>query len=306
PIEPMAVDEMASAYRQAYPDPRLEPLAKDPRRVELIIAVAFVMSTIAFIILGVTYWRGGQPQVEGVCLLVGLGALGFGMTAWGKYLMPRGPFMEEREVLPTSEEDKQIFAKTFSRGAVAVERRGFLGKLMGLALGAFSLLALFPLKSLGPKPGKILYNTTWRANARLVTAQGKPVNVADIEVGGLVTVFPENDPGGALSQTVLIRVGNSDIVTKPGRETWAPQGYVAYSKVCTHAGCPVGLYEHQLQELLCPCHQSLFKVLEGAQPVFGPAPRPLPQLPLKINAEGYLVAQSDYHEAVGPGFWERA
>lgn len=302
----MPVGEIEAAYRQSYSDPRLEPAASNPRRIELIVAASFVASIVAFVILAVVYWRGGQPQVEGACLMVGLGGLGFGMAAWGKYLMPRGPFMEEREVLPTTPEDKAVFAKTFSRGSLAIERRGFLGKLMGLALGAFSLLAIFPLKSMGPKPGKTLYNTTWRPNARLVTADGKPVKVDDVEIGGLLTVFPENDPGGAISQTVLIRVSNEDLVTKPGRETWGPQGYLAFSKVCTHAGCPVGLYEKELEELLCPCHQSLFKVREGAQPVFGPAPRPLPQLPLQIDPDGYLSAQADYNEAVGPGFWERA
>ena len=95
------------------------------------------------------------------------------------------------------------------------------------------------------------------------------------------------------------------ITTKPGRETWGPAGYVAYSKVCTHAGCPVGLYEQLTQQLLCPCHQSLFNVREGAQPIFGPAPRPLAQLPLYVDGAGYLRAQTGYDEPIGPGFWER-
>jgi ubiquinol-cytochrome c reductase iron-sulfur subunit len=104
---------------------------------------------------------------------------------------------------------------------------------------------------------------------------------------------------------VLIRLSNEDFTTQKGRETWAPKGYVAYSKLCTHLGCPVGLYEQQLQLLVCPCHQSMFDVNNGAIPQFGPAPRPLPQLPLYIDANGNLRAQSDYHTPVGPGFWER-
>ncbi|OYV23715.1 MAG: ubiquinol-cytochrome C reductase, partial [Acidimicrobiales bacterium 20-64-4] len=83
-------------------------------------------------------------------------------------------------------------------------------------------------------------------------------------------------------------------------------GYVAYSKLCTHLGCPVGLYEQQLQLLVCPCHQSMFNVANGALPNFGPAPRPLPQLPLMVDSQGYLQSQSDYKEPVGPGFWERS
>jgi ubiquinol-cytochrome c reductase iron-sulfur subunit len=112
--------------------------------------------------------------------------------------------------------------------------------------------------------------------------------------------------GSAVDQTMLIRPQATPFVTKPGRGSWTPDEYVAYSKVCTHAGCPVGLYQEQLKQLLCPCHQSLFNVTEGARPVFGPAPRPLPQLPLMIDDNGFLVAQSGYHEPIGPGFWERS
>jgi ubiquinol-cytochrome c reductase iron-sulfur subunit len=104
---------------------------------------------------------------------------------------------------------------------------------------------------------------------------------------------------------VLIRISDEDFVTQKGRESWGPKGYVAYSKMCTHLGCPVGLYEQELQVLVCPCHQSMFDVTNGAIPEFGPAPRPLPQLPLYIDSAGYIRSQSDYHQAVGPGFWER-
>jgi ubiquinol-cytochrome c reductase iron-sulfur subunit len=105
---------------------------------------------------------------------------------------------------------------------------------------------------------------------------------------------------------VLIRLDNNDFVTKKGRESWGPAGYVAYSKLCSHLGCPVGLYEQQLQLLVCPCHQSMFDVAKAAQPTFGPAPRPLPQLALYIDRDGYLRSQHDYDEPVGPGFWERS
>jgi ubiquinol-cytochrome c reductase iron-sulfur subunit len=94
-------------------------------------------------------------------------------------------------------------------------------------------------------------------------------------------------------------------VTREGRETWGPEGYVAFSKVCTHAGCPVGLYQQQFKKLLCPCHQSTFDVADGASVSFGPATRPLPQLPLEVDDDGFLRAQSDYQEPVGPGFWDR-
>jgi ubiquinol-cytochrome c reductase iron-sulfur subunit len=118
-------------------------------------------------------------------------------------------------------------------------------------------------------------------------------------------VFPEGHVGSADSQTLLIRVSHKAVTTRAGRETWAPEGYVAYSKVCTHAGCPVGLYQQNIQRLLCPCHQSTFEVLDGARPVFGPATRSLPQLPLMIDDSGQLRAQDDYDQPIGPGFWDR-
>ena len=104
---------------------------------------------------------------------------------------------------------------------------------------------------------------------------------------------------------MLIRLTDSDVVTREGRETWGPEGYVAFSKVCTHAGCPVGLYQQQFKKLLCPCHQSTFDVPDGASVSFGPATRPLPQLPLEVDDGGFLRAQSDYQEPIGPGFWDR-
>ena len=130
-------------------------------------------------------------------------------------------------------------------------------------------------------------------------------------MGGFITVFPETDVGGAYSQTMLIRVDQppaGGYLTPPPqfakqRATWAPQGYIAFSKVCTHAGCPVGLYEELTKQMLCPCHQSLFDVTDAAIPIFGPAPRPLPQLPLYIDEEGYFRAQDGYDEPVGPGYW---
>jgi ubiquinol-cytochrome c reductase iron-sulfur subunit len=177
---------------------------------------------------------------------------------------------------------------------------------VALAGGIFSIVALFPLlRSLGPLPKNAFYTTPWRKGAFLTMSDGRRVAASDIPVGSFVTVFPQNDVGGALSQTILIHVQDDAIVTKPGRESWGPDGYVAYSKVCTHAGCPVGLYEQLTGLLLCPCHQSMFDVAKGAQPVFGPAPRPLPQLPLYVDSSGYLRAQDGYDQPIGPGFWER-
>jgi ubiquinol-cytochrome c reductase iron-sulfur subunit len=119
-------------------------------------------------------------------------------------------------------------------------------------------------------------------------------------------VFPEGFAGSSDAQTLLIRVRPGSLNLPPERLAWVPEGtHVAYSKICTHAGCPVGLYRAESQSLICPCHQSQFDVADGGKPFFGPAARPLPQLPLGVDDEGILVAQGDFPEPVGPAFWDR-
>jgi ubiquinol-cytochrome c reductase iron-sulfur subunit len=242
----------------------------------------------------------------------GLFFLGVGLIAWGKYLMPRGPFVEERHELATSEEDRNAMAAAIvERGGGMVQRRKLLGGLLGGGLGIFGIVAIFPLlRSLGPLPKGTLFSTDWKKGTYLVDITGRRISVGEMAVGSIVTVYPEGqqntDRGQAVDQTVLIRVSNENFTTQKGRETWAPSGYVAYSKLCTHLGCPVGLYEQELQLLVCPCHQSMFNVTNGAIPQFGPAPRPLPQLPLYIDSAGYLRSQKGFDQPVGPGFWERS
>jgi ubiquinol-cytochrome c reductase iron-sulfur subunit len=281
--------------------------AKHPRRAEMAAAAMFFLAILGYAGFGAAYWVNARSELLGAALGVGMSATGAAFVIWGKYLMPKGPFVEERHTMvPTPEERARIINDFSSRGKVAIERRSFLVKLMGGAVGILSVVAAFPLlRSLGPLPGDTLYHTKWRKGIRVVTVEGAPVNVADLDVGGTATVFPADDVGSAISQTILVRASTLPVVTRPGREDWSPEGYIAYSKVCTHAGCPVALYQEDTQQLLCPCHQSLFNVLEGAEPVFGPAPRPLPQLPLAVDGEGFLIAQGDFDQPIGPGFWER-
>lgn len=279
---------------------------RSTRSIEILVAVCFVISVLATVGLAVTYWLGGQPQVEGGLLFATLGGIGVGMVAWGKYLVPQGPYVQERDTIKSEILERQALLESLDRGSKAVGRRPFLGKLMGASIALFGLINLFPfLRSLGPVPKKALTTTPWRKGSAVVGPDGKQVTSSTLEVGGVMTVFPSNDVGGAISQTVLIRVGTANWTTRPGRETWGPLGYLAFSKVCTHAGCPVGLYEELTQQLLCPCHQSLFDVLTGATPVFGPAPRPLPQLPIYFDSNGNMHAQAGYDQPVGPGYWER-
>jgi ubiquinol-cytochrome c reductase iron-sulfur subunit len=267
--------------------------------------LAFGLSTMSSIGLFVVYALGGQPQVEGTLIGVSLGGLAYGFVMWAKLFMPAGGFVQEREPLPSSATQRETFFDDFFRGTERLGRRKFLVRMLVGALGALGLAALLPIRSLGPKPGRSLFRTAWRPGSRVVTEDGTPVRATDLDLGGVLTVFPENAPGASDSQTLLIRVEPADFHALPGRADWSPQGYVAYSKICTHAGCPVGLYEQASGRLFCPCHQSVFDALDGAEPIGGPATRPLPQLPLDMDVQGFLRARSDFTEPVGPAFWNR-
>jgi ubiquinol-cytochrome c reductase iron-sulfur subunit len=174
-------------------------------------------------------------------------------------------------------------------------------------LGAFAALGAaiaVPVFSLGPAPGRDLFETSWKSGARLVGLDGSAINASQIPVGSIQTVFPEDAVGVSDSQTVLINVGEGLLQLDAQRAQWAPGGFVAYSKLCTHAGCPVGLYIEERHTLLCPCHQSEFDVLRGAVPIAGPAGRPLPQLPIQRQADGTFTALGDFTAPVGPSFWD--
>jgi ubiquinol-cytochrome c reductase iron-sulfur subunit len=277
----------------------------EEKRATNLTALGFGVTAVASVGLFVTYVLGGQEQIEGSLLALALGGLGFGFVQVAKHLLPQGPYVEEREPLASTEDDQHAFAADFERGEGWMSRRGFLLKMLGVAAGAIGLAALLPIRSLGPSPGNKLFRTRWRRNSLVVDEQGEAVTLNTLEVGGALTVFPEDHIGVEDSQTILVRLSDRDVVTRPGRELWAPQGYVGLSKVCTHAGCPVGLYQQQFSKLLCPCHQSTFSVPEGGKPTFGPATRSLPQLPLRFDDDGRLRARSDYQEPVGPGFWDR-
>ena len=165
---------------------------------------------------------------------------------------------------------------------------------------------VFPLRSLGPSPGQSLDASPWHKGVGLVDEQNRPILAQDVPLNGLVTAFPSGQPDSAQGQIALVRVRSSSIRSPDGRSDWSPGGLLAYSKVCTHAGCPVSLYLADSHELLCPCHQSAFDALDGARPVQGPAARPLPQLPLAVDEHGYVIADGDFSAPVGPAWWGRS
>jgi ubiquinol-cytochrome c reductase iron-sulfur subunit len=212
------------------------------------------------------------------------------------------------------------------------------------AIGLVSVGPLIMLGDLGELPGDKLYHTIWARGGEKITvvengkevektvplmriardAIGTPILASDLEIGDLVNAQPEvlfnperyymepDEVEGHELQThkskaslILLRMDPADIKPGKGRDDWDVQGIVAFSKICTHVGCPISLNERTTHHLLCPCHQSTFDLADSGRVVFGPAGRPLPQLPITVDEQGYLVAQSDFTEPVGPSFWER-
>lgn len=265
------------------------------------VMLALAISIAASAALIAIYLLGGNAQFEGIGLALALGGMGSAIVIWAVGLLDTPIEIEERHSF-ASREAAQSAEK--AADAEHLTRRRFLVRLLAGAGTLLTAALVLPAFSLGPEPGSDLFRTAWRRGSRVVDARNQPVRPGDLSLDSVTTVFPEGFVGSPDSQTLLIKVAPSDLALPSGRSAWAPDGCVAYSKVCTHAGCPVGLYRAKQHLLLCPCHQSTFDVLRGANPVFGPAARPLPQLPMEVGPEGYLVALGDFPAPIGPGFWD--
>lgn len=269
------------------------------------IALAFGVSTLAGLALALVYILGGNVQAEGVLLALSLGGLGYGLAEWAGKLMSQGAEVGDYEDAPPPGAEEEVAGVVSEGWEASFGRRKFLFRMLGAAAGAMGLALVFPIRSLGPSPGTSLLRTAWRKGSRMVREDGQLVKATDLAVEGVLTVFPEGQTDQADSQTLLIRVDPSQLNSPDGREDWTTEdGLIAYSKICTHAGCPVGLYRVATHDLFCPCHQSTFDVLDGAKPVAGPATRALPQLPIEVDDDGYIVAKDDFSEPVGPAWWD--
>jgi ubiquinol-cytochrome c reductase iron-sulfur subunit len=299
--------ERVDVDRQTGHGPSNRELTGSRRKAERRAAVALAVAIVAGLGLFVVYFSGGQTQVEGILFAIAFGGLGIALGIWANHLLDAREVVEERHELTSGPAGRQALemALTEEVGPV-IGRRSMLLKLLAGAGGALGLALLLPVLSLGPAPGNSLKVTPWRRGSRVVDEEGNLVHLNQVPEDGFLTVFPEGHEGAADAQALLIHVRPGSLKLPPERLAGVPEGtHVAYSKICTHAGCPVGLYRAESQSLLCPCHQSQFDVSDGARPFFGPAARPLPQLLLGVDDENILVAQGDFTEPVGPAFWDR-
>lgn len=314
----------ASPVQRSPDDYVVETSAVDPledKRAERRVAMCFLVSALAtvgfiacYIVLGIHTPNYGAAlnYTLGITLGVALLALGAGLVLWGKGLIPKEYAVQDRHDGASPPAERAAMEEDFLAGAdrMGIARRPLLRRTMLLGAGVLPLPALVLLRDLGTAPEKTLRHTAWRPGRRLVDVETRqPVKLGDMSIGGILTVMPEGfdeltEEETATSPTILIRMRPEEL-RRPTNLNWTVQGHVAYSKICTHAGCPTSLYEQQTKNLLCPCHQSTFVANEGCKVIFGPAARALPQLPMTMDDQGFLVARSDYREPVGPSFWER-
>ena len=235
--------------------------------------------------------------VYGSALAIGLLALGFGLRRFFTDLYPDVEAVEPRHVPADDDADAQPVSDV-----QPVKRRAMMRNALIGAGGVFGLSLLAPVPSLGPAPGEALTRTAWRRGLRLVTTDGRPIRPDEVAAGGVATVWPEGAINDEISAVILVRVGDAPLQPPTNLDWVVNNALVAYSKVCTHAGCPVGLFREGDNALFCPCHQSTFDAVRGAVPTFGPTVRPLPQLPLGVDDEGYLMALGEFEAAVGPAY----
>jgi ubiquinol-cytochrome c reductase iron-sulfur subunit len=314
----------------------VDPVAE--KRAERQVATLFGLSALFAVLFCVSYFVfniGDNPDVVlglgasnvalGGCLGLALLFIGIGAIQWSRKLMSDHEIVEYRHSAASSEEDRSEALAALEQGLEdsGIARRPLVRNSLLGAMAFLGLPAIVALRDLGPLPGDKLAHTVWKKGMRVVQdVDGAKIRPQDMQVGQLVNaepdVFFQDDAEGepkyegtellqqkAKAAVILVRMDPDDIKPWKGRENWGVEGILCFSKICTHVGCPISLWEQQTHHLLCPCHQSTFDLADNGKVIFGPAGRHLPQLPLMVDSEGYLVAREGFTEPVGPSYWER-
>jgi len=315
--------------RRADTDPRA---AKRAERQVGLLFIASSLATVGFIVafvfistedlLDLPFFGNVSASnfALGLFMGVALFAIGAGAIHWAKKLMSDVEVINERHPEGSDDESRAAALAEYERGRdeSGFTRRPFIRNSLLLSLALAGIPAVVLLRDLGPLPGTVLRHTMWTEDMRILTAETlQPIRPGDLEIGTLVSGVPEGidlvleEEGNlnelAKSPVILVRMDPTDIKAEqgPADDPWGYQGILCFSKICTHVGCPISLYEQQTHHLLCPCHQSTFDLTDAANVIFGPAARALPQLAISVDTDGYLVARGDFTQPVGPSFWER-
>jgi ubiquinol-cytochrome c reductase iron-sulfur subunit len=294
---------------------------EEAKSAERKVSALFLLSVVGVVGFVLTYFLGEEEftgrynplytPLLGTFMALALFGIGAGAVLWAKLLMPDEEAVQERHPFGSPPEERAATAQALKDGfgQTNLARRPLLIGSMALGGGALALLPVPFLFGLGDTRGmhKKMASTGWKEGVRLIRQNGTPVRLGDLVVGAVESVFPDVDHGTlrADSPALLIRMRPEELQLEGEPRDWTYEGHVVYSSICTHLGCPVKLYEQQTHHLFCPCHQSTFDASNGCDVVFGPAARPLPQLAIAVDDEGYFVAQGDFAEPIGPSYWER-
>ena len=284
------------------------------RRAEAAVIVLLLLAALcagAFIAFFAIDSLPAHTQLLGLALGGSLAFIAAALIVAGRRLVPVEE-LEEGYPEPEHPEEQEAIECMVQESGTRITRKRLLTGAAAAAGGTLGVAALAPALSLGPALDvDPLYRTPWRRGRRLVDEDGAPMKAADVELKVFYTAFPEGADHDQLgAPLIVVRLNPLDVKLPPGRDGWAPEGIVAYSKICTHAGCAIALYRAPLfrppeprPAMVCPCHYSTFDPARGAKVLFGPAGRPLPQLPLMIDRRGGLRASGNFSGPVGPSWW---
>jgi ubiquinol-cytochrome c reductase iron-sulfur subunit len=312
---------VALAFRRREAQPRVQrpsleegtPFAREVGagpRAEVLAAGLLLASAGASVAFIVVLLAGADTQLLGLTLGLALLLLGAALGVTANRIVPREHAIEDRPQLADPEARSEVRDRLGMVGE-GVSRRRLLGAAGMTAGAALAAAAAVPVTALGPSVGDSIVDTPWRRGRMLVGEDGSPLTADDVPLGSFVTAFPQGADKRELgSPVVLVREDPKSLRLPHGRANWAPDGIIAFSKICTHAGCAIALYRAPLYEptsqppgLACPCHYSVFDARTGGTVVSGPAGRPLPQLPLEIGADGVLRAAGGFSGPIGPSWW---
>jgi ubiquinol-cytochrome c reductase iron-sulfur subunit len=289
------------------PPPRIVARGEPNPRAELIVAALLLGTAAAAVVAVVAYGLGWGTQALGGALAGAFALVAIALIVAARHLVVTEQLAEPYPCDHPG--DQGAVVQIVRESGDRITRKRLLGSAAGLAGGALGAALIAPAVSLGPVfQTRRLQQSPWHRGRALVDEDGKPIAATDIDPGAFYTAFPQGaDPKAIASPLIVLRLDPAQVRL---RKRWAPEGIVAYSKICTHAGCAIALYRNPLFKpaepspaLVCPCHYSTFDPADGGKVLYGPAGRPLPQLPLMLDGRRRLRAAGDYSSHPGPSWW---
>ena len=295
--------------RESDIDPSERTVPANPRAESLVGMLLLVAAVFAFAFTVIYIVSSGDTQLLGIAMGGALCLLAAACIVAGKFVVPQETHVEERDPLLDEEQTEEV-VEMIEEGGQGISRRKLLVSAGGVAGAGLVTAAVTPLASLGPTLNP-LHRQPWVRGVRLLDDNGKPYSADEIHEGTFYTALPEHgDPESFGAGLLVVRLPAEFLHLPPERRSWAPEGILAYSKICPHAGCAISLYRYptyaptsQVPAFTCPCHYSTFLPGEGGRLVFGPAGRALPQLPLMIDSDRNLRAAGAFPGDIGPSWW---